>query len=198
MVVETPKLVQAEFEVKFRVAGDLVYQFKSLVGALEGLKEFIYLESDDIYYVKQNEFLRHRFDPKNLDGRQELTYKRKINTNNNILRVENNVRVDTNTLENVAAICENLGFNRNFKISKFVHIYKFADATLPFYTVIDDEGKMDHFIEIEVDEESLKDMTEDQAWEVVKKYETILTPLGISAQKRLRKSLFEMYVKETK
>ena len=196
--VEEPKLAFVEFEVKFRVEGNLVHDFKKLAQALPDLKEFVYLESDDIYFVKGEEFIRHRFDTKNLAGRQELTYKRKNNANNNINRIENNVRSDGNSLENVAAFCTNLGFKYNFKISKFVHIYRFPDATLPFYTVIDDTGAMSHFMEIEVDEELLKDLTEEQAWAIVKKYETILAPLGITAQKRLRKSLFEMYRKEIK
>ena len=187
-----------EFEVKFRVDGGLVYDWKKLVSALPGITEFLYLESDDIYYVKDEAFLRHRFTSSDLSKRQEITFKRKIKDHNNIYRVENNVRCDGNTVEGVADFCNNLGFKRNFKISKYVHIYKFEDATLPFYTVIDENGKHDHFIEIEVDEAKLSTMTEDQAWEVIQKYEKILAPLGIIPQKRLRKSLFEMYRKEVK
>ena len=194
-----PTLEFAEFEVKFRVAGDSVYAFKALAEKLPGLLQFIYLESDDLYYVKEgDEFLRHRFDKKNLAGRQELTYKKKMKSANNIYRKENNMRCDDNSIEGVADFCENLGFKWNFKISKYVHIYKFEDATLPFYTVIDEAGNMDHFMEIEVDEEKLKGMTEDQAWEVIQKYEKLLAPLGITPQKRLRKSLFEMYRKDVK
>jgi len=184
-----------EFEVKFKVEGDLVYEFKKLVSALPDEKEFIYLESDDIYYVKGEEFIRHRYDIKNLEGRQELTFKKKVNTQNNINRVEVNLRCDGNTIENTAKFCESLGFTKNFKIAKYVHIYRLKDATLPFYTVIDESGQMSHFIEIEVDEELLHSLTEEEAWAVVRKYETILAPLGVTPQKRLRKSLFEMYRK---
>ena len=195
---DNPLIEFVEFEVKFRVDGGLVYDWKRLVAALSDRKEFLYLESDDIYYVKEEDFLRHRFDSKDLNKRQELTYKKKMKTGNNIYRKENNVRCDGNSIEGIADFCDNLGFKRNFKISKFVHIYKFEDATLPFYTVIDEDGKMAHFMEIEVDEEKLKTMTEDQAWEVIQKYEKILAPLGITPQKRLRKSLFEMYRKGEK
>ena len=38
-------------------------------------------------------------------------------------------------------------------------------------------------------------MTPDKAWEVILKYEKLLSPLGITAQKRKRLSLFEMYKK---
>jgi predicted adenylyl cyclase CyaB len=182
-----------EFEVKFRVEGDLVYEFKKLVGNLQDLKDFIYIESDDVYYIKDEDFLRHRFSNSKKDKRSELTFKKKLNDGNNIKRIEYNVRVDNNSVENIAGFVEALGFKRGFRIGKLVHIYRFKDATLPFYTVIDELGKIAHFIEIEVDEESLHDMTEEQAWAVIQKYEAILAPLGITPQKRLRKSLFEMY-----
>jgi adenylate cyclase class IV len=197
--METPKTLEyVEFETKYRVDGSLVYAFKQLVSGFEGLLQFLYLESDDVYYVKDEEFIRHRFDNKNLAGRQELTFKKKRKDQNNIYRIENNVRCDGNTIRGIYEFCTNLGFKRNFVIAKFVHIYRFEDATLPFYTVIDDEGKMSHFLEIEVDEEKLHGMTEDQAWTVIEKYEKLLSPLGITPQKRLRKSLFEMYRKEVK
>lgn len=187
-----------EFEVKFRVDGALVYEWKRLVESLSDKKDFLYLESDDIYYVKDEDFIRHRFDSKDLTKRQELTLKKKVTKHNNIYRLETNLRVDGNSVETSADFCQKLGFERNFKISKYVHIYKFEDATLPFYTVIDEAGKMAHFIEIEVEESKLSSMTEEQAWAVIEKYEKILAPLGITPQKRLRKSLFEMYRKDAK
>jgi hypothetical protein len=36
-------------------------------------------------------------------------------------------------------------------------------------------------------------LTEDQAWAIIEKYEKILEPVGITAHKRLRRSLWEMY-----
>lgn len=184
-----------EFEVKFKVEGDLIYEFKKLVSQLEGCKDFVYVESDDIYYVKDNEFLRHRFSNFKKDKRSELTFKRKLNSDNNIKRVEYNVRVDNNSIESIAGFAKELGFDRNFRISKIAHIYKFDDAVVPFYTVIDEQGKMAHFIEVEVNEELLENLTEAEAWVIIEKYEKLLVPLGLTPQKRLRKSLFDMYRK---
>ena len=73
------------------------------------------------------------------------------------------------------------------------HIYNFEDATLVFYTV-KDGSKLDHFMEIEVREDM--EFTEDQAWAIIRKWEKELEPLGITAQNRLRKSLFDMYRRE--
>jgi hypothetical protein len=39
-------------------------------------------------------------------------------------------------------------------------------------------------------------MTEEEAWGIIVKYEKVLESVGVSPQKRLRKSLFEMYVRE--
>jgi len=55
-----------------------------------------------------------------------------------------------------------------------------------------------HLIEIEVDEETIHLLTEDQAWEIIRKYEKILEPTGVTPQKRLRRSLYEMYRKDLK
>ncbi|CAK9253114.1 unnamed protein product [Sphagnum jensenii] len=71
------------------------------------------------------------------------------------------------------------------------------DATAVFYTVYDTTDgkprKADSFLEIEVNEDNMKNTTTDQAWAVISKYEKILEPLGINARKRLYKSLFAMY-----
>ena len=185
-----------EFETKYRVDGSLIYEFKQLVKEkLPDYKESIYVESDDIYYVKGDEFLRYRFADDKKIKRAELTYKQKKTEAHNIVRKEVNLRVDYNDKETVAAMAEALGFKKNFRISKIVHIYVYEDATLPFYTVIDEDGKMDHFMEIEVDEELIPKITKEEAMEIVKKYETLLSPLGITSKKRLKKSLFEMYRK---
>lgn len=195
---ETDKTLEFhEVEVKFRVEESILNDWKQLVEKFDGLNEFIYVESDDVYYVKGDEFLRHRFSTHKKDKRSELTYKSKTGDNNNIIRKEINLRVDNNTKDTVKEFANCLGFEYDFRIGKYVHIYKFDEVTLPYYTVIDENGKRDTFIEIEVNEDKIHNLTEDECWEIIKKYEGLLAPLGITAQKRLRKSLFEMYRKGT-
>jgi hypothetical protein len=72
-------------------------------------------------------------------------------------------------------------------------IYFFEDANIVYYTVTSDRNEQAAYVEIEANE--VKGLTEEQGWEIVQKYEKILAPLGITAQKRKRLSLFEMYVK---
>ena len=187
-------LQYCEFETKYKVNGDLVYQFKHLIEKSLGIKDFVYVQSDDVYYVKGEEFLRHRFS-ESPGGRAELTYKRKMEgSKNNIIRTEVNLRVDPNEPPTVEKFANVLGFIRNFQISKYCHIYHTDKATVVFYSVRDWEtNKLDHFIEIEVNEDL--QFTEAEGWEIIRDWEAKLEPLGITARNRLRKSLFEMYRK---
>ncbi len=151
-----------EFETKYRVDGSLLFDFKKLIeDKLSHHDAFLYIESDDIYYTKgESDFLRYRFSRSKKDKRAELTYKRKTQNANNILREEVNLRVDNNDKDTVEAMVEALNFKRNFKISKMSHIYDFEDVVLPFYTVTDEEGNTDHFMEIEVRESLIPKLTE--------------------------------------
>jgi len=193
---ETQKLPHhTEFESKYKIDGDRIYDFKNIVESLEGYR-FIYVQGPDYYFTKpDNSFLRYR----NADNetRAEVTMKEKpANAKNNIIRKEVNWRVDKNSYENIEAGAIMQGYSFNFKISKICHIYNFKDATVVFYTVKDDSHKLNHFIEIEVDEDTIHKLTEKDAWAVIEKYEEILKPLGITYRSRLRKSLYEMYVKD--
>ena len=76
------------------------------------------------------------------------------------------------------------------------HIYNFNDATLVFYTVRDEKGTMTHFVEIELDEDNIHKLTEEEAWGIIRKYERVLAPIGITHRHRLNKSLFEMYAND--
>lgn len=195
---QTKSLEFHEVEVKFKVEEGSRNEWKQLVEKIPGCTACINIESDDIYYTKGNKFLRYRFDPKSQGERAELTFKSKLNKGNNIIRKEVNLRVDPNTPETVEAFATGLGYKHNFRISKYVDIYRFDDVILPFYTVIDENGDRQTFLEIEINEDKIHNLTQDQCWDIIRKYEAILAPLGIRHNKRLKKSLFEMYRKGEK
>jgi hypothetical protein len=50
-------------------------------------------------------------------------------------------------------------------------------------------------VEIEISEEHISQMTENQAWAIIEKYEKILEGIDIHPRNRMRKSLFEIYVR---
>lgn len=187
-----------EIETKYDADTINRLEFKKLMESLCPTS-FLYIESEDVYYVKsENEFLRHRKPPKfGETKRSELTFKKKHVGGNNNVRTEVNLRVDDNSPETIEAFCNGLGYTKNFSIVKNCDIYWYGnECDVVFYNVTDESGKIKSFLEIEVLEDS--GFNEEQAWEIISKYEKLLAPLGISAQKRKRLSLFEIYRKVEK
>jgi len=184
-----------EFETKYCLDGDKVFEFKQLVENLGEQYDFIYVQGPDHYYTKSDgSFLRYRKADNDKTGRAELTMKTKpTGASHNILRKEINLRVDKNSFNTIEEFASMLGYSFNFKIWKMCHIYKFKDVTLVFYTVRDEKSEMTHFVEIEIDEDLIPKLTEEEAWNIIRKYERVLSPLGITHRHRLNKSLFEMY-----
>lgn len=201
--VNVPQLT--EFETKYRVEPHFLTSFKDTVGRLPNLHKFIYVEGPDEYYVKADKFIRYRRPSFGLDNnRSEVTMKTKPEgAKNNIKRREWNWRVDNTPENTIREGIKDLGFEFNFSIWKSCHIYNFEDATLVFYTVYDTTSgkasRTDTFVEIEVSEEGIDaGMSEQKCWDTITKYEKILEEIGVNARCRLRKSLYEMYVREAK
>lgn len=183
-----------EIETKYDASDIDRMAFKNLVRLMPH-KTFIYVESTDIYYSKGDEFIRYRMPPTNTNSkRAELTLKKKINNDNNVIRTEVNLRVDNNDLGTVEAFCKLLGYTKNFEIFKTCDIYVFDDANLVRYSVVSDDGKTSDFVEIEVDE-SL-DITDEQAKEILLRYEKLLAPLGVTSHRRMKRSLWEIFKRE--
>lgn len=190
-----------EFEVKYRVEGSLETRFKQHINSLNVMTNFVYVEGSDYYYIKpkSEDFKRYRkADWEPASGRAEITTKKKPEgAKNNINRIEKNLRVDGNDPELVKQTIMDDGYEFNFAIWKSCHIYFNEEATIVFYSVVDvtpnTKYNEDFFVEIELNESTIHRLTEEEAWDVVVKYEKMLEPLGIHAQKRLRKSLWEMY-----
>jgi adenylate cyclase class IV len=186
-------------EIETKYDGDEIdrLQFKALAKTLNP-SSFLYVESSDLYYVKKEDetaFLRYRM-PSGGDPRAELTFKKKHTAKNNNIRTEVNLRVDPNNAETVKAFCEGIGYDFNFSIYKMCDIYYFEDGNIVYYSVIDSDNKTKSFLEIEVKEGM--DITQEKAWEIIVKYEKALASIGISAQKRKKLSLYEMYRKDLK
>ena len=215
---EEKTLEHIEFETKYRVEDHQLIEFKQIVDSYEEEKKFIYVEGPDHYWTypkwwfenngqwdEDGTFVRFRKPSYGLDnGNRQVTWKYKPkDSKNNIQRIENNWDIRDKTEESsIIKQLECSGCTFNFSIVKNCHIYILRDATLVFYTVYDTTDgkpkKADSFVEIEVDEENMKNTTAEQAWDVIVKYEKLLESLGLNAQKRMRRSLFAMYRREVK
>lgn len=182
-----------EIETKYDASGIDRIAFKNLLKSMNP-KTFVYVESTDIYYSKGDEFVRYRMPPETEKSkRSELTLKKKHVSGNNVVRTEVNLRVDNNNPETIKAFCEGLGYTKNFEVYKICDIYFFDDADVVYYTVLDENKKSADFLEIEVNEEL--DITVEAAKDIIIKYEKLLSTLGLTAQKRMKRSLWEIYRK---
>lgn len=185
----------AEIETKYKVDNDKFYKFEEIVSEMD-FKQFIVAVGPDVYFTKPDgSFLRYR---KALtEKRSEVTMKeRAVGTNSSIVRKEINWRVDATPKDAIIEGIRMMGYDYNFTIHKHCYIYKFKDATLVFYTVRDEDKGIQSFIEIEVDEEAASHQSIEVSMEVIKKYEEILAPVGITYRNRMNKTLFELYVKD--
>lgn len=186
-----------EFETKYGSDISNLAAFKSIVEILPGLIEFEYAEGPDTYLTKPDgSFGRYRKAkyPHGTEYAQWTLKLKPAGAKNNISRLEYNWRVDGTPSQEILDGAVAMGFSFNFKINKVCHIYKFKECTLVFYSVKEEgSAKEDYYIEIEITEETVHELTEEQAWDIIRKYEKILEPVGVNAQKRMRRSLFEMY-----
>lgn len=210
-------LDHCEFETKYRIDDFSLIEFKQLVEQIPGDKTFVYVEGPDKFFTypsswfkanpqwdEAGTFARYRTPSYGLDNnRRQVTWKYKPKgALNNIKRKEHNWDVGNTPEKTILEQLQDSNTTFNFSIVKNCHLYKFIDATLVFYTVYDTTDgkpkKSDSFIEIEVCEETIGTLTVEQAFDVIKKYERHLSSLGISAQRRMDKSLFEIYRRWTK
>lgn len=155
------------------------------------------VSSWDTYYTlegSKEEFCRFRD-----SDSPELTKKRKVKTSNNWERVESDLPLDpTRVTEDKVSFHVSLdGYKKNFKIYKTCFIYWLDYVNFVYYIVYDEDmHEQGRFIEVEVNKERIVELGGvDKAFEHLKQQEQKLSKLGITPQNRLKKSLFEMFVK---
>jgi hypothetical protein len=115
-----------------------------------------------------------------------------------ILKEPSNAAIELKIdLDKVLEEARQRGYTFNFSIYKICWIYKLKNnTTVVYYIIYDNEFKeQGRFIEIEADKDYQWE-SEEQALNVVKDVEKKLTDeFGITAQNRLRQSLYEMFRK---
>lgn len=124
----------------------------------------------------------------------QLTFKRKLSDTNNFVRTEHNLDLDLNVKEDtVTALCSEFGYEYNTSVFKTCFIYFYEFYSLVIYFCYDKEMKgLGKFFEIEL-KEGHDFGGENQALGELTLVEKLCKPLGISAQSRIKKSLYEMY-----
>ena len=185
-----------ELEYKYKADEVKLTEFKNLMTSLIPIKNKD-VSSWDRYYTSiesKDEFIRFRE-----SDNPELTMKRKIKNSNNWERLEVDLPLDASRIKTVTVDkwAEIEGYKHNFTIYKSCFIFWYDIVNTVYYVVYNqDMTELGRFIEIEVNKEKVTELGVDACFEKLKDFEKALTALGITPQNRLKKSLFEMFVKE--
>ena len=124
----------------------------------------------------------------------ELTSKVKLN-GSNLVRDEVNFSLSSAdmSLEKAALFSSHHGCKYDFSIKSNVQIYWTEKVVFSHYTVFDTKGnELNRFIEIEANE-AFGWASVEEAISEISVWEKKMNHLGISEQKRMKKSLFELY-----
>lgn len=182
-----------EVETKYRADNIPLKDFKVFCQDKTPNKHIFASGYDDFYQNNKDKdaFCRHR---RGTDLNQ-LTFKRKTADGNNFVRVEHNLDLNGVSADQIRALCGEFGYEPNMTIFKTCYVYTYEWYTLVYYIVYDDDMKeLGRFIEIEMKEDYAW-QTEQAAWDELLVLEKLCKPLGISAQSRVKRSLFELYRK---
>lgn len=184
-----------ELEFKYKADDITLTDFSKLMEKLNPGKRKDVSSWDHYYTHSENkeEFLRFRE-----SDAPELTMKRKVKSTNNWERVEIDLPLDPDRIKlgTVNKWTELEGYKKNFTIYKSCFIFWYDIVNTVYYIVYDEDMKeQGRFIEIEVNKNKVPELGVDPCFEKLKDFEKELTALGISSQNRLKKSLFEIFVK---
>ena len=180
-------------EIEFKYKADIsLTEFQKFCKSRKP-EQFVIVSGYDHFYSKiddLNSFYRHRV---NLTENQ-LTFKRKTINDNNFIREEHNIDLPVSVLEEkISAMCGVHGYTYDCSIFKNCFIYNYDYYTLVYYICYDTNlMENDRFIEIEV-KEDFGWSDEQEAYNELLILERLFKPLGLSTEKRLHASLFEMY-----
>lgn len=184
-----------ELEFKYKADQVKLSDFVTLMNEV-GFKVRKDVSSWDYYYThadNKEEFLRFRD-----SDRPELTIKRKVKAANNWERVEVDLPMDPDRVTRpiVDKWVGLEGYEHNFTIYKSCFIFWQETLNMVYYIVYDENMiEKGRFIEIEANKEMLPGTGLDYARNRIRELEEKFKKLGITPQNRLKKSLFEMFVK---
>ncbi len=181
-----------ELEYKYKADDIKLQDFLNLMKTLPIVKQKE-VSGWDTYYVNdslKDEFIRYR-----ASETSELTIKRKTNQNNNWQRLEVDLPLREVNKTVVSKFAELLGYKENTSIFKNCFIFWLDYINFVFYIIYDiNMEEKGRFIEVEINKERLGKevvLVEDN----LRRGQEILAKLGLNSQNRLKKSLYEIFVK---
>lgn len=183
----------SELEYKYKADNIELQDFISVMQTLPITKQKD-VSSWDYYYtnkISEDEFIRYR-----VSETPELTIKRKINENNNWQRVEVDLPLRSINKTIVDKFVELLGYKHNTAIYKTCFIYWLENINFVYYIVYDKNmHEKGRFIEVEVNKDKVSFLGKEGVEKNLKYGQEILTNFQLGPLNRLKKSLFEIFVK---
>lgn len=185
-----------EIETKYNAENISLTEFIAFCNNRDPVKSFN-VSGYDHFYDKTGDdesFYRHRVG----ENFNQLTFKRKTVDNNNFIRTEHNINLKRKVgKDQVAALCAEHGYKYNTSIFKTAFVYQYDNYSLVWYSCYNTEMKeLGRFVEIEMSEDH--EWTNDQeAWDLLVALEKLCKSIGVSPQARIKKSLFELFRKNT-
>jgi adenylate cyclase class IV len=148
----------------------------------------------DYYYSGEGqnfEFIRFRY-----GGIAELTIKIKSIEKNNNNRFELDVPLSLNvSLWMIEKFVSLFGFKENFRVYKYFDIYWFEKVDIVYYTIYNkDMSEIGRRVEIEA-RKDYPFKSSEEALAEVKAMEQKMSEIGITPQKRMKKSMWEQFRK---
>jgi len=187
-----------ELEYKYDASNVKLSDFQKFIDGLKEDHDYQKLQeasSWDMYYVSSdnpNSFMRFR------NGESpELTIKEKTVDSNNWERFELDLPLDGRRITEVTVdkFTSYLGYFLSRKIFKSCFIHWFNLVNYVYYTVYNDEMvEIGRYIEVEINKDKVPELQE-TAISLLKSHEKALAQLGLNHNNRMKRSLFEIYVK---
>lgn len=180
-----------ELEFKYSIDDLKLSEFIDFAESMNPERE-LEVSSWDFYYSGLGlpfEFIRFRNGPS-----PEITIKIKNNKKNNNSRIEVDLPIHISVKEQLVAKFVNLfGFKENFRIHKHCKIYWYKKLDIVYYTVFDKNmNEIGRRIEIEA-RKDYPFVSQEEAIEEIKSMEKLMILIGISPQRRMRKSNWEQF-----
>ena len=181
-------------EIEFKYNADCVAlrTFQDFCRRLNPITEVMPAGYDHFYNKTGDEvsFCRHRVGALT----NQLTFKRKLQDNNNSVRTEHNIDLSKEmSKQQIEAFLKEFGYKWCSTIYKNAFVYVYDKYSFCYYIVYT-EGmeELGRFIEIEMSEEHPWE-SQEQAYKMLQELEKEVSVVGLFPSRRLKKSLYEMY-----
>lgn len=181
-----------EIELKYSASNISLQRFLTFCQERDPIKYLTGFGPDYFYSNSKDEtyFQRYRV----ASEYKELTLKRKLNSENNVIRTERNMKMHKSmTKDKIDGYMKEIGYEYNTMLYKVCHVFEYSYYSLVYYICFDaGMSEMARFIEIE--------MKEEYPWESINHaiselnaMEIICKPLGLKKKDRINESLFELF-----